>query len=70
MVVENDIQLDGLQVFEETGRELTSLDWVRGGYNISFNGRIHFQNSQLTPLAGQFSLRVLGQNVTQDGDPI
>ena len=70
MVVENDIQLDGLQVFDETGRALTSLDWVRGGYNMSFSGKIHFQNSQLTPLAGQFSLRILGQNVTQDGDPI
>tara|TARA_B100001093_G_scaffold78817_3_gene70077 strand:- start:18306 stop:23729 length:5424 start_codon:yes stop_codon:yes gene_type:complete len=70
LVIENDIQLDGLRVFEETGRELYSLDWVRGGFNLSFTGGIHFQNSQLSPLAGQFSLRVLGQNVTYDGDPI
>ena len=70
IIVENDIQLDGLRVFEETGRELYSQDWVRGGFNLSFTGSIHFQNSQLTPLAGQFALRVLGQNVTYDGDPI
>ena len=70
IIIENDIQLDGLRVFEETGRELYSQDWVRGGFNLSFSGSIHFQNSQLTPLAGQFSLRVLGQNVTYDGDPI
>jgi hypothetical protein len=70
ITVENDIQLDGLRVFEETGRELYSQDWVRGGFNLSFTGLIHFQNSQLTPLAGQFALRVLGQNVTYDGDPI
>tara|TARA_B110000483_G_scaffold24056_1_gene28268 strand:- start:2449 stop:7851 length:5403 start_codon:yes stop_codon:yes gene_type:complete len=70
IIVENDIQLDGLRVFEETGRELYSQDWVRGGFNLSFTGLIHFQNSQLTPLAGQFALRILGQNVTYDGDPI
>lgn len=70
IIVENDIQLDGLRVFEETGRELYSQDWVRGGFNLSFTGKIFFQNSQLTPLGGQFALRILGQNVTYDGDPI
>ena len=70
MVIENDIQIDGLRVHEETGRELYSQDWVRGGYLMSFTGVIHFQGSQLTPLGGQFTLRILGQNVTYDGDPI
>jgi len=68
--VENDIQLDGLRVWEETGRELYLLDWVRGGFNLSFSGQIHFQDSQLSPEAGQFKLRILGQNVTHDGVPI
>ena len=68
--VENDIQLDGLQVFDEDGRQLFTQDWVRGGQNISFLGKIHFESSQLSPLAGEFELRVLGQNVTFDGDPI
>ena len=68
--IENDIQLDGLRVFDETGRELYPLDWVRGGYNLSFAGKIHFEGSQLNPLGGEFDLRVLGQNVTYDGDPI
>ena len=67
--VENDIQLDGLRVWEETGRELYLLDWVRGGFNLSFSGQIHFQDSQLSPEAGQFKLRILGQNVTHDGVP-
>tara|TARA_B100000900_G_scaffold346589_2_gene311418 strand:+ start:3119 stop:8527 length:5409 start_codon:yes stop_codon:yes gene_type:complete len=70
LVVENDIQLDGLRVWEETGRQLFPMDWVRGGFNLSFSGSIHFQDSQLMPPAGSFSLRVLGQNVTFDGDPI
>lgn len=70
LVVENDIQLDGLRVWEETGRQLFPMDWVRGGFNISFSGSIHFQDSQLMPPAGSFSLRVLGQNVTYDGDPM
>ena len=68
--IENDIQLDGLRVFDETGRQLYPLDWVRGGYNLSFSGRINFQDSQLTPLGGEFDLRIVGQNVTYDGDPI
>jgi hypothetical protein len=70
LVVENDIQLDGLRVYEETGRELYNQDWVRGGFNLTFTGGIHFQDSQLSPLAGQFNMTVLGQNVTYDGDPI
>ena len=68
--VENDIQLDGLRVWEETGRELYVLDWVRGGFNLSFSGQIHFQGSQLSPEAGNFNLRLLGQNVTHDGVPM
>ena len=68
--VENDIQLDGLRVWEETGRELYLLDWVRGGFNLSFSGQIHFQGSQLSPESGNFNLRLLGQNVTHDGVPI
>ena len=39
LVIENDIQLDGLQVWEETGRQLYPMDWVRGGFNLSFAGR-------------------------------
>ena len=70
LVVENDIQLDGLRVWEETGRQLFPMDWVRGGFNLSFSGSIHFQDSQLMPPAGSFSLRVIGQNVTYDGDPM
>ena len=68
--VENDIQLDGMQVFDETGRQLFAQDWVRGGQNLSFLGKIHFESSQLSPLSGEFELRVIGQNVTYDGDPI
>ena len=70
LVVENDIQLDGLRIYEEGTRELYNLDWVRGGFNLTFTGGIHFQNSQLSPLAGQFNLTIIGQNVTYDGDPI
>jgi len=68
--IENDIQLDGMRVYDETGRELLSHDWVRGGYNLTFSGGIHFEGTQLTPQAGQFMLRIIGQNVTYDGDPI
>ena len=68
--VENDIQLDSMRVWEETGRELYAGDWVRGGFNLSISGAINFENSALSPMAGDFSLRVLGQNVTFDGDPI
>ncbi|MBI20576.1 MAG: hypothetical protein CMB73_08420 [Euryarchaeota archaeon] len=68
--VENDIQLDALQVTSEDGRSLYNGDFVRGGKNLSFTGQIHFQDSSLSPLAGQFDLRILGQNVTFDGDPI
>ena len=70
LIVENDIQLDGVRVYEETGRELYNLDWVRGGFNLTFTGGIHFQNSQISPPAGQFNLTIIGQNVTNDGDPM
>ena len=68
--VENDIQLDGMRVYEETGRELYPGDWVRGGFNISISGALNFENSAFSPMSGVFDLRVLGQNVTYDGDPI
>ena len=55
---------------DEDGRQLFVGDWMRGGNNLSFTGQIHFQDSSLSPLAGQFDIRVLGQNVTYDGDPI
>ena len=70
LVIENDIQLDGLRVWEETGRQLYPMDWVRGGFNLSFTGSMHFQDSQLMPPSGTFDLQILGQNVTFDGDPI
>ena len=68
--VENDIQLDGMRVWEETGRELYPGDWVRGGFNLSISGAINFENSAFSPKSGEFDLRVVGQNVTYDGDPI
>ena len=68
--VENDIQLDGMRVWEETGRELYPGDWVRGGFNLSIAGGLHFENSAFSPQAGEFSIRVLAQNITHDGDPI
>ena len=70
LVIENDIQLDGLRVWEETGRQLYPMDWVRGGFNLSFSGRMVFQDSQLMPPSGTFDLQILGQNVTFDGDAI
>jgi hypothetical protein len=68
--IENDIQLDGMRVWEETGRELYPGDWVRGGFNLSIGGAINFEGSAFSPMAGEFDLRILGQNVTFDGDPI
>ena len=70
MRIENDIQLDGLKVWDETGRELFARDWLRGGFNISLIGDINFQGTTLSPQAGQFKLQVHGQNLTYDGDPI
>ncbi|RPG75311.1 MAG: hypothetical protein CBE08_003945 [Euryarchaeota archaeon TMED248] len=68
--VENDIQLNGMNVFDENGRQLTNFEWLRGGTNISFTGMINFEGSQLTPLPGQFLLRVVGQNVSNSGQPV
>ncbi len=68
--VENDIQLNGMNVFDETGRELTNFEWLRGGTNISITGVINFEGTQLTPLPGQFSIRVIGQNVSNSGQPV
>ena len=48
--VENDIQLDGMRVYEETGRELYPGDWVRGGFNISISGALNFENSAFSIL--------------------
>jgi hypothetical protein len=67
--VENDIQLNGMRVVDETNRELWSNDWLRGGYNLTFSGGINFENTQISPESGQFMLRILGQNLTMDGDP-
>ena len=68
--VENDIQLNAMSAFDENGKQLTNLEWLRGGTNISFSGTINFEGSQLTPLPGQFNLRVIGQNVSNSGQPI
>ncbi|MEE2812087.1 MAG: hypothetical protein VX320_02600 [Candidatus Thermoplasmatota archaeon] len=68
--VENDIQLHDLRAVDESGRELLFYDWMRGGQNITFTGSIGFEGTSLSPQAGQFSLEVYGQNLTQDGDPM
>ena len=68
--VENDLQLNGMKVFDDNGKQVTNLEWLRGGTNISFSGMINFEGSQLTPLPGQFTLRVIGQNVSNSGQPI
>ena len=68
--VENDIQLNGMNVFDESGRQLTNFEWLRGGTNISFTGVINFEGSQLTPPPGQFTIRVVGQNVSNSGQPV
>jgi hypothetical protein len=68
--VENDIQLNAMSVYDENGKQLTNLEWLRGGTNITFSGAINFEGSQLAPLPGQFNLRVIGQNVSNTGQPI
>lgn len=68
--VENDIQLDGLRVYDANDRELLNHDWVRGGENMTFSGGIHFEGTSLTPKAGEFTIQIIGQNLTQDGDPV
>jgi len=67
--VENDIQLLDMSAEDETGRTLAAYDWMRGGLNLTFSGRIAFEGTSLSPKAGQFDLRLTGQNVTQDGEP-
>ena len=47
-----------------------NLEWLRGGTNITFTGSINFEGSQFTPLPGQFNLRVVGQNVSNSGQPV
>jgi len=68
--VENDIQLHDLSAVDESGRVLLFYDWMRGGQNITFTGSIGFEDTSLSPQAGQFDLEVYGQNLTQDGDPM
>jgi hypothetical protein len=68
--VENDIQLTNLVVTDESGRVLSTSDWVRGGLLLTFQGSIAFEGTSYSPSAGQFSLELTGQNLTQDGDPL
>ncbi|MDP6906859.1 MAG: hypothetical protein QF440_05525 [Candidatus Thalassarchaeaceae archaeon] len=68
--VENDIQLLNLLAVDESGRELLVYDWMRGGQNITFSGTIAFEGTSLSPAAGQFDLEIIGQNLTQDGNPM
>ena len=66
--IENDIQLDGLGVFDETGRELFGNDWLRGGYDITFAGAISFEGTSISPSVGDFNISIMGENLTVDGD--
>ena len=68
--VENDIQLTQMMVTEETGRQLTSQDWMRGGFNITFEGSLAFQDTSIPPPAGLFNLTVTGRNLTRGGEPM
>ena len=68
--IENDIQLNSMMVYDESGNQVTNLEWLRGGTNITFTGMINFEGSQFTPLPGQFNLRVVGQNVSNSGQPV
>ena len=68
--IENDIQLNSMMVYDESGNQVTNLEWLRGGTNITFTGMINFEGSQFTPLPGQFNLRVIGQNVSNSGQPV
>ncbi len=68
--IENDIQLDGMKVFDETGRELFTDDWLRGGYDLSFEGTIHFEGTTISPDVGGFNVSIMAQNLTLDGDPM
>lgn len=68
--VENDVQLTQLTVTDETGRVLNNHDWLRGGFNFTFEGGLAFQDTSIAPPAGLFNLTITGHNVTQDGDPL
>ena len=68
--VENDIQLLDMMAVDESGRELLAYDWMRGGTNLTFSGTIAFEGTTLSPEAGQFDLKLTGQNLTQDGFPL
>ncbi|MEC9089920.1 MAG: hypothetical protein VYC11_00965, partial [Candidatus Thermoplasmatota archaeon] len=67
--VENDIQLLEISAMDESGRQLLPYDWMRGGTNITFSGKIAFEGTSFSPQAGQFDLELSGQNLTQDGQP-
>ncbi|MBS72462.1 MAG: hypothetical protein CMO20_05890 [Thermoplasmata archaeon] len=66
---ENDIVLVNLGVADETGRVLSSNDWVRGGLEITFQGELMFEGTTYTPQAGQFDIELTGQNLSLVGDP-
>ncbi len=68
--VENDVRLDGLRVTDISGRELVPLDWTRGGLDLQFEGTLTFDQTSLSPKAGEFNLSVTGVNLTRDGDPL
>ena len=65
--VENDVQLLDISATDESGRNLLPYDWMRGGTNITFSGKIAFEGTSFSPQAGQFDLELSGQNLTQDG---
>ena len=68
--VENDIQLLDLTAVDESGRELLPYDWMRGGTNLTFSGKIAFEGTTLSPQAGQFNIELVGQNLGQNGQPL
>ena len=68
--LENDIELKDLEVYDEEGKRLINLDWIRGGNSLSFSGTLSFEGTEISPPPGQFNLRIVGQNVSQSGQLI
>ena len=68
--IENDIVLGALEVKDEEGRVLLPSDWMRGGRNATFSGTIAFEDTARYPKPGEFGMRVVGQNLTLDGQPL
>ncbi|MBD19212.1 MAG: hypothetical protein CMB13_06230 [Euryarchaeota archaeon] len=68
--IENDIVLGALEVKDEEGRVLLPSDWMRGGRNATFSGTIAFEDTARYPKPGEFGIRVVGQNLTLDGQPL